>query len=169
MERVRQIAATGIDGIYVDIPYWMTHFEGWENTWASFDDYTVAAFKQQTGLDAKHDLKLGDFSDPAFRKWVTFRIQTFTDFMQRDRPERRSRSIRRSRRFLKSILGLKKRRCGWGPMFTASIRWWTRLRTNTNLARATTWRRSGRRWTGSAIRWECIRFARSRRGRPRGF
>ncbi len=81
MEHVRQIAATGIDGIYVDIPYWMTHFEGWENTWASFDDYTVAAFKERTGLDAKHDLKLGDFSDPAFRKWVEFRIQTFTDFM----------------------------------------------------------------------------------------
>jgi hypothetical protein len=81
MERVRQIAATGIDGIYIDIPYWMTHFDGWENTWASFDDYTVAAFKQQTGLDAKHDLKLGDFSDPSFRKWVEFRIQTFTDFL----------------------------------------------------------------------------------------
>src|SRR5262252_6913271 len=81
MERVRQIAATGIDGIYVDIPYWMTHFKGWEDTWASFDDYTVAAFKQQTGLDAKHDLKLGDFSDPAFRRWVEFRLQTFTDFM----------------------------------------------------------------------------------------
>jgi len=81
MERVRQIAGTGIDGIYIDIPYWMTHFDGWENTWASFDDFTVAAFKQQTGLDAKHDLKLGDFSDPAFRKWVTFRIQTFTDFL----------------------------------------------------------------------------------------
>ncbi len=82
MERVRQIAGTGIDGIYIDIPYWMTHFDGWEDTWASFDDYTVAAFKQKTGLDAKHDLKLGDFSDPAFRKWVTFRIQTFTDFLQ---------------------------------------------------------------------------------------
>src|SRR5690348_6814651 len=81
MERVRQIAETGIDGIYVDIPYWMTHFEGWEDTWASFDDYTVAAFKKQTSLDAKHDLKLGNFSDPAFQKWVEFRIQTFTDFM----------------------------------------------------------------------------------------
>jgi hypothetical protein len=81
MERVRQIAGTGIDGIYIDIPYWMTHFDGWENTWASFDDYTVAAFKQQTGLDAKHDLKLGDFSDSNFRKWVVFRIQTFTDFL----------------------------------------------------------------------------------------
>src|SRR3984885_13161324 len=81
MERVRQIAATGIDGIYVDIPYWMTHFDGWEDTWASFDDYTVAAFKKETALDARKDLKLGDFSDPNFRKWVEFRIQTFTDFM----------------------------------------------------------------------------------------
>jgi hypothetical protein len=82
MERVRQIAATGIDGIYVDIPYWMTHFDGWEDTWASFDDYTVAAFRKETGLDAKKDLKLGDFSDGNFRKWVEFRIQTFTNFMQ---------------------------------------------------------------------------------------
>ena len=81
MERVRQIAATGIDGIYVDIPYWMTHFDGWETSWASFDDYTVAAFKKETGLDAKHDLKLGDFSDANFRKWVDFRIRTITDFM----------------------------------------------------------------------------------------
>jgi hypothetical protein len=81
MERVRQIAATGIDGIYIDIPYWMTHFEGWEDSWASFDDFTVAAFKDQTGLDAKRDVKLGDFSDPGFRKWVQFRIQTFTDFL----------------------------------------------------------------------------------------
>jgi hypothetical protein len=81
MERVRQIAATGIDGIYVDIPYWMTHFEGWEDTWASFDDYTVAEFKKRSGLDARKDLKVGDFSDANFRKWVDFRIQTFTDFM----------------------------------------------------------------------------------------
>ena len=81
MERVRQIAATGIDGIYIDIPYWMTHFEGWESTWASFDDYTVAAFKEKTGLNAKHDVKIGDFSDPGFQKWVEFRIQTFTDFL----------------------------------------------------------------------------------------
>jgi hypothetical protein len=81
MHRIRQIAATGIDGIYVDIPYWMTHFEGWEKSWASFDKYTVAAFHKQTGLDAMKDLRLGDFSNPNFRKWVDFRIQTITDFM----------------------------------------------------------------------------------------
>ena len=82
MERVRQIAATGIDGIYVDIPYWMTHFDGWEDSWASFDDSTVAAFHEQTGLDAKKDLQLGDFREANFRKWVDFRIETLTEFMR---------------------------------------------------------------------------------------
>ncbi|HEY1579113.1 MAG TPA: hypothetical protein VGF82_18735 [Terracidiphilus sp.] len=81
MQRIRQIAATGIDGIYVDIPYWMTHFTGWEDTWASFDDATVEAFRQATGLDARHELKLGDFQDANFRKWVDFRIATITDFL----------------------------------------------------------------------------------------
>src|SRR5208283_1708698 len=82
MQRVQQVAGTGIDGIYVDIPYWMTHFEGWENTWASFDDATVAAFREKTGLDAKKDLKLGDFQDTNFRRWIDFRIETMTDFVE---------------------------------------------------------------------------------------
>ncbi len=82
MERVRQIAGTGIDGVYVDIPYWMTHFDNWEDSWASFDDYTVAAFKAKTGLNAKADLKLGDFRDTNFRKWVDFRIDALTDFVR---------------------------------------------------------------------------------------
>jgi hypothetical protein len=90
MQRVRQIAATGIDGIYVDIPYWMTHFDGWEDTWASFDIYTLAAFKAQYGLDARKDVVLGDFSNPGFRKWITFRIATFTDFMREIRENARS-------------------------------------------------------------------------------
>ncbi len=89
MERVRQIAATGIDGIYVDIPYWMTHFDGWENTWASFDDATVAAFREKTGLDAKKDIKIGDFQDANFRKWIDFRIDTLTEFMREIRENAR--------------------------------------------------------------------------------
>ncbi len=81
MERVRQIAGTGIDGIYVDIPYWMTHFEGWEDTWASFDQYTLEAFKERTGHDALEDMDIGDFSDPVFQKWIDFRIETIVEFM----------------------------------------------------------------------------------------
>ncbi len=82
MSLVRQIAAAGIDGVYVDIPYWMTHFTGWEKSWASFDDYTVAAFRRETGLDARHDIRLGDVSDPHFRHWIDFRINAITAFMK---------------------------------------------------------------------------------------
>jgi hypothetical protein len=82
MERIRQIAETGIDGIYVDVPYWMTHFDGWRDTWLSFDDYTVAAFRKKTGLNARTDLKLGDYRDANFRKWIDFRLETYTDFMR---------------------------------------------------------------------------------------
>jgi hypothetical protein len=90
MERVRLIAATGIDGIYVDIPYWMTHFDGWEKSWASFDEYTVAAFRKETGLDARTEVKLGDFHDASFRKWIDFRITTLTEFMREIRDNARS-------------------------------------------------------------------------------
>ncbi|MGH9433318.1 MAG: hypothetical protein ACRD3T_17445 [Terriglobia bacterium] len=82
MQRVRQIAATGIDGVYVDIPYWMTHYTGWEKTWASFDDFTIAAFKRATGLNARTDIKLGDYNDPGFIRWIDFRIRSITDFMR---------------------------------------------------------------------------------------
>ncbi len=82
MQRVREIAATGIDGIYVDIPYWMTHFDGWTETWASFDDYTVRAFKEETGIDAKTEIDLGNYEDQNFLKWIDFRIKTLTEFMK---------------------------------------------------------------------------------------
>ncbi len=81
MELVQKIAATGVDGIYVDIPYWMTHFEGWEDTYASFDKYTVQAFKQKTGIDPLTQINLGDMTDPGFVKWLEFRLQTIDDFL----------------------------------------------------------------------------------------
>lgn len=82
MERVRQIASTGIDGIYVDVAYWMWLYAGWENSWASFDDATVKAFKEKTGLDARTAFTPGDFNNPAFLAWVDFRIQTITGFFK---------------------------------------------------------------------------------------
>ncbi|MBL7699849.1 MAG: DUF4832 domain-containing protein [Chitinophagaceae bacterium] len=81
MERIRQITATGIDGIYIDIPYWMCHFEGWEDSWASFDKYTVAAFKKKTGINALKQVKIGDWNDPHFVAWINFRKNTIADFV----------------------------------------------------------------------------------------
>jgi hypothetical protein len=81
MERIRQITATGIDGIYIDIPYWMCHFTGWNNSWASFDKYTVAAFKKKTGIDALKEVKIGDWNDPGFISWVNFRKNSIAEFV----------------------------------------------------------------------------------------
>ena len=46
---------------------------------------------ESTGLDARHDLKLGNFADPNFRKWIDFRITTLTDFV--DEIGRTARSV----------------------------------------------------------------------------
>ena len=36
------------------------------------------------------DLKLGDFSDPNFRRWVDFRIASITEFMKEVRDNMKS-------------------------------------------------------------------------------
>ncbi len=81
MERIRQMTATGIDGIYIDIPYWMCHFEGWQDSWASFDKYTVAAFRKKTGINALKQVKIGDWNDPNFISWVNFRKGAISEFV----------------------------------------------------------------------------------------
>jgi hypothetical protein len=59
MERVRQVAATGIDGLYVDVPYWMTHFEGWENSYKK--DVWLSLSNTEVGCDRRWRIDL-DFS-----------------------------------------------------------------------------------------------------------
>lgn len=81
MERIRQITATGIDGIYIDIPYWMGHFNGWKDSWVSFDKYTVAAFKKKTGINALKQVKIGDWNDPNFVAWANFRKSGISEFV----------------------------------------------------------------------------------------
>jgi len=81
MERIRQMTATGIDGIYIDIPYWMCHFKGWQDSWASFDKYTVAAFRKKTGINALKQVKIGDWNDPNFISWVNFRKSAISEFV----------------------------------------------------------------------------------------
>jgi hypothetical protein len=41
---------------------------------------TVEAFRRESGLNARHDLKLGDFQDANFRKWIDCRIRTIASY-----------------------------------------------------------------------------------------
>jgi len=52
----------------------MTHFDGWEKSWR-VSTTTRLPRSGKDRLDAKKDLKLGDFQDGNFRKWtLMFRI-----------------------------------------------------------------------------------------------
>ncbi len=79
MNFVRNITSAGVDAIYIDIPYWMTHFEGWEDSWASFDNYTTAEFTRRTGLAPPTDFSM---ENDAFLQWIRFRKDVITEFVR---------------------------------------------------------------------------------------
>ena len=161
--------STGIDGIYVDIPYWMTHFTGWEDSWASFDDYTVAAFRAQTGLDARKDVKLGDMMIRVFASGSSFAFRPSLTFSPRSATTP-SLSTRRYRLSLRSIRVSKRRRRGLARMSTNSIPRSTRSRMNTNsvTVRITPQPRA-RRSIGFNIRSAFVAFVPSPATRRHGF
>ncbi|MFQ6126622.1 MAG: hypothetical protein ACE5R6_18710 [Candidatus Heimdallarchaeota archaeon] len=80
MDIVRKLAGTGVDALYVDTAYWMSHFSGWENSWASFDSYTMKAFTITTGLNPPTKNVIGDLDDFSFYSWALFRRKAITDF-----------------------------------------------------------------------------------------
>jgi hypothetical protein len=167
MERVRQIAGTGIDGIYVDIPYWMTHFDGWEDSWASFDEGTVAAFRQKTGLDALHDLKLGDFQDGNFRKWIDFRVDTLTEFMREIREN--ARSINPGIAVIPEIYpGIEEEATRVGTDVYEMYDVVDAIAHEYEFGGGNTWRLHEHNWSGFSTRPECSPSEPSPKGRPRG-
>lgn len=38
--------------------------------------------KRRSGLDARREIRLGDYEDPGFIQWIDFRIEALTDFMR---------------------------------------------------------------------------------------
>ena len=118
MERVRQIAATGIDGIYVDIPYWMTHFEGWEDSWASFDDYTVAAFKSRPAWTHAKISSWATSPMPTSASGSISASRPFTDFMQEI--DRNTKSVNPKCMSIAEIYpGIEQEAVRWAPTCTA--------------------------------------------------
>ena len=83
-------------------------------------------------------MKLGDFNDPKFRKWVDFRIQTFTDFMHEI--DVNAKSVNPEIKTIPEIYpGIEKEAVRLARTYTACIPWSTPSLTNMNSAAATTW------------------------------
>ncbi|HID92514.1 MAG TPA: T9SS type A sorting domain-containing protein [bacterium (Candidatus Stahlbacteria)] len=77
---IDEIAKTNIDAIYVDVPYFMTMYEGWWDSWASFDPNTISAY-QAGGGTVPNKSNLGNFDDIDFRNWMHFRYYTINTML----------------------------------------------------------------------------------------
>ena len=73
----KQVVATGIDGFYIDVPY----FIDWSFEWGSFDPYMKSEFYNRTGLHAPTEQEFS-MTNENFRKWLSFREDIIVEFLQ---------------------------------------------------------------------------------------
>ena len=76
VERIGRIAATGVDGIWLDVPLYNDIAVAWADTSIG----AAAKFKQDTGLQIP---KAADWNDPAWRRWIAWRHQEIAAFILR--------------------------------------------------------------------------------------
>ncbi len=75
LDRVRALAATGLDGIWADVPVYLET----GSAWAGVEPAAAAAFKAATGFDAP---TAADFASPVFRAWLRWRHDNLADFIE---------------------------------------------------------------------------------------
>ncbi|MFB7907106.1 hypothetical protein ACFC1T_11800 [Kitasatospora sp. NPDC056076] len=73
LRRIKGVAATGVDGIWPDVPI---YFDG-VLTWCDASSWGAAAFKADTGLALP---RAADFTDPVFRRYVEWRHRSLLGF-----------------------------------------------------------------------------------------
>jgi len=74
LDRVGKIAATGIDGLWLDVPL----LNDLGTQWADFNPASTAQFTSETGLQAPTTV---DWSNETFRRWVAWRHKEISDFI----------------------------------------------------------------------------------------
>ncbi|MHA1737379.1 MAG: hypothetical protein ACTSXA_14150 [Candidatus Heimdallarchaeota archaeon] len=81
MSIVADLAATGVDGIYIDVPFWRTWYsDDNEWTWGSFDDFTVAEFTSRYSHAPPADESEFNLNNPVFVEWLQFRTDIVSEF-----------------------------------------------------------------------------------------
>jgi hypothetical protein len=78
LARVREMAGTGIDGLWVDTVYLQHSIGEHEDLWPSTGACSTAAFQAATGLNVP---SAEDWDNPAWRRWVVWRHEQMTDYL----------------------------------------------------------------------------------------
>ena len=76
VERIKKVATTGVDGLWLDVPL----FNDITTDWSDLSPAAAAKFQSDTGLPAPKEL---DWNDPTWRRWISWRYGEITNFVQR--------------------------------------------------------------------------------------
>lgn len=85
LEQARRIAATGIDGVWFDVPFLRFDFgENWQEQWPTFDPWARARFQAETGYILPQPPVVGwpNWDDPVWRAFVRWRYTLTASFIQ---------------------------------------------------------------------------------------
>jgi hypothetical protein len=82
-ERVKssfsQLAETGIDGIWIDIPKFQCDFGDWDSNWACHCEDCVKKFIEDTGFELPRRV---DWDSDVWKTWILWRQQVITDYIK---------------------------------------------------------------------------------------
>ncbi|RLE30376.1 hypothetical protein DRJ54_02835 [Candidatus Acetothermia bacterium] len=84
LEQARRIAATGVDGVWLDVPFLRFEFgEDWQEQWPSFDLFSIRSFEAETGHRVPRPPagRWPDWGDPAWRAFVRWRYSLISGFL----------------------------------------------------------------------------------------
>jgi hypothetical protein len=80
-----RIAATGVDGVWFDVPFLRSDFgDGWQGQWATVDSYSRGRFRKETGYALPEPPITPNWNDPNWQNFVAWRYtqtrQCIADF-----------------------------------------------------------------------------------------
>jgi len=80
-EWVSRLSETGIDGLYIDVPFFLSNFgKNWVEQWACHCSDCDKKFFSETGY---HIPKKVDWNNPVWRKWIIWRYEQIKNFIRR--------------------------------------------------------------------------------------
>jgi hypothetical protein len=83
IERIKKIAATGVDGIWLDVPI----YNDIGASWSDMGPAAAAKFQADTGMEVP---KTANWGDPVWRRWIAWRYQEISNFILRVRDAAKS-------------------------------------------------------------------------------
>ncbi len=85
LEQARRIAATGVDGVWLDVPFLRYEYgEGWRDQWPTLDRWAREVFAAETGYRVPWPAggHWPDWDDPAWRAFVRWRYTLTARFLE---------------------------------------------------------------------------------------